>query len=91
MTPHLPRLPQSVPMTPISPGDVAMIAEMLKGYLTFVRFAYQPSAQRDMYMQYVERLRQRLAGQHQENTLSPRHFYLPLKRVVKRDGECRRR
>jgi hypothetical protein len=71
MTPHQPRLPQGVPMTPISPGDVAVIAEMLKGYLTFVRFAYRPSAQRDMYVQYVERLRQRLAGQHRENTPLP--------------------
>src|SRR5207245_2779153 len=71
MTPHQPRLPQGVPMMPISPGDVAVIAEMLKGYLTFVRFAYRPSAQRDMYVQYVERLRQRLARQHRENTPLP--------------------
>ncbi len=59
MTPHEPRLPQGVPMTPISPGDLAVIAEMMKGYLTFVRLAYRASAHRDAYMQYVESLRHR--------------------------------
>jgi hypothetical protein len=68
MTSHQPRLSQGVPMTPISPGDLAVIAEMLKGYLTFVRLAYRPSAHRDAYMQYIESLRERLAGQHRENT-----------------------
>jgi hypothetical protein len=68
MTPHQPRLPQGVPMTPISPGDVAVMAEMVKGYLTFVRLAYRPSTQREMYLQDIESLRERLAGRHQENT-----------------------
>ncbi len=68
MTPHQPRFAQSVSMTPISPGDVAVIAEMVKGYLTFVRLAYRPSAHRDAYLQDVERLRERLAGRHREHT-----------------------
>jgi hypothetical protein len=71
MTPHQSRLAQGVPMTPISPGDVAVIAEMVKGYLTFVRLAYRPSAQRETYLQYVESLRGRLAGRHLENTPLP--------------------
>ncbi len=70
MTPHQPRFPQGVPIptTPISPWDLSVIAEMMKGYLTFVRLAYRPSAQRETYLQDVESLRERLAGRHPENT-----------------------
>ena len=60
-----------LPVTPISPGDVAVIAEMMKGYLAFVRVAFRASAQRDAYVQYIEHLRRRLAGQYPDNTPLP--------------------
>ena len=65
-----PRFPQGVPipMTPISPGDLAVIAEIVNSYLTYIRLAFRASATRDMYVRYIEDLRRRLAGQYRENT-----------------------
>jgi hypothetical protein len=65
--------PQGVPLpvTPISPGDLTVIADMMRGHLAFVRLAFRASPQRDAYMQYIEHLRQRLAGQYRDNTPLP--------------------
>src|SRR5947209_8469337 len=67
------RFPRNVPlpMTPLSPGDVAAIAEMMRGYLAFVRVAFRASPQSDAYVQYIERLHHRLAGQYPDNTPLP--------------------
>lgn len=71
--PQEPRFPQNVPLpvTPLSPGDVAVIAEMMRGYLAYVRVAFRASAQRDAYVQYIEHLRRRLTGPYPDNTPLP--------------------
>jgi hypothetical protein len=71
MTPQQPRFAQGVPVTPISPGDLAVIAEIIGSYLVYVRTAFRASARRETYVRYVEDLRRRLAGQHRENTPLP--------------------
>ncbi len=60
-----------LPVTPISPGDVLVLAEMMSGYLAFVRVALRASAFRDAYLHSVEDLRRRLAGHYQDNTAIP--------------------
>ncbi len=75
MTPQDPRLPPgvpvSVPVTPISPSDLTAIADMMTGYLAFVRVAFRVSAHRDAYLHYVEDLRRRLAGKYRDNMPIP--------------------
>jgi hypothetical protein len=61
----------SVPVMPISPGDIAVIAEIMSSYLAFVRFSYRASAQREAYVRYVEDLRRRLVGQVRDDTPVP--------------------
>jgi len=56
---------------PISPGDLAVIAEIMSSYLAFIRSSYRASAQREAYARYVEDLRQRLAGQVRDDTPVP--------------------
>ena len=60
-----------VPVTPISPGDVAVIAEMMSGYLAFVRVALRASPFRDAYLHSVEGLRQRLGATYPDHTPIP--------------------
>lgn len=69
-SPHPPR-GTAMPVTPISPGDLAVIAEMIRGYLVFVRLRFRASSQREAYVQYVEQLRKRLATRYQDNTPIP--------------------
>ncbi len=61
----------SIPVTPISPGDLAVIAEMMSSYIAFVRLSFRTSPRRDAYVQYIESLRERLAGRYREDTPIP--------------------
>jgi hypothetical protein len=66
-------IPQGITGTvmPISPGDLAVIAEIMGSYLAFIRFSYRASAQREAYARYVEDLCRRLAGQVWDDTPVP--------------------
>lgn len=69
-----PPRPAAMPVTPISPGDLTVIGEMLRGYLMLVRLRMRASPEREAYLQEIEYLRRRLTARYQDNTSLPLTF-----------------
>lgn len=67
-------MPEHVPHVFLHPNDISVLAQVIQGYLAFLRNGVAPSKKRDVQIQTLQRLQQRLTtmvNAHAENTCVP--------------------